>query len=150
VHLLGFSRRVLFLVDRANLGRQTLKEFRRRSFGARSTGLGVVELQLYEVAVRVPHVEGLPRPSGAYDVPGGAFDLHASRFELFGQCLQTSILDHEGEVIVTPCGAGLEGGIRPQMQDKLGSYPQRDEGMFSALILVEAERFETMDVAVEA
>jgi len=36
------------------------------------------------------------------------------------------------------------------MQDKPGRYPQRDEGMLPALILVEAERFETQDVAVEA
>ena len=104
----------------------------------KNTGLGVVELQLYEVAVRVPHVEGLPRSSGAYDVPGGAFDLHASRFEMFGQCIWVRTLDHEGEVIVTSGGDGLEGGIRPQMQDKPGRYPQRDEGMLPALILFEA------------
>src|SRR5215208_7341634 len=36
------------------------------------------------------------------------------------------------------------------MQDEPRRYPQRDEGMLSAFVLVEAERLETQDVVIEA
>ena len=55
------------------------------SFGASRPGLVGVELEFYQIAVRVPHVQGFPRSSGAYDVLRPAFDLHASVREAFGQ-----------------------------------------------------------------
>src|SRR5215212_7582296 len=88
-----------------------------------------VELELYQVAVRVPHVQGFPRPSGAYNVLRGAFDLHTGLREVFGQLIQVRTLHYECEVIVAPGGGSLEGGVRPEVQDELRRYPQRDEGM---------------------
>src|SRR5215203_2755685 len=122
----------------------------RISFGAGSPGLDIVELELYQVAVGISHVKGFSHPSGAYDVLRGAFDLHARFLEEFGQCIRIRTFDHQGEVIVTSGGDSLEGGIRPQMQDEPRRHPQRDEGMLSAFILVEAERLETQDVAIES
>src|SRR5215208_6009300 len=122
----------------------------RISFGAGSPGLDIVELELYQVAVGISHVKGFSHPSGAYDVLRGTFDLHARFLEAFGQCIRIRTFDHQGEVIVTSGGDSLEGGIRPQMQDEPRRYPQRDEGMLSAFILVEAERLETQDVAIES
>src|ERR687898_2171885 len=86
---------------------------RRTSFGARRPGLYIVELELYQVAVGIPHVQGFTRSSGAYDVLRPAFDLHARFREACGQRIRARIFDHKGEVIVTPSGDGLEGGIRP-------------------------------------
>src|SRR5215208_5640977 len=122
----------------------------RISFGAGSPGLDIVELELYQVAVGISHVKGFSHPSGAYDVLRGTFDLHARFLEAFGQCIRVRTFDHQGEVIVTSGGDSLEGGIRPQMQDEPRRYPQRDEGMLSAFVLVEAERLETQDVVIEA
>src|SRR5215213_10366092 len=109
-----------------------------------------VELELYQVAVRVPHVQGFSRPSGAHDVLRGAFDLYTRVRQAFGQRIKTRTLHHQGEVIVTPGGDGLEGGVWPEVQDERRRYPQRDEGMLSALVLLQAERLETQDVTVEA
>src|SRR5918995_2252983 len=127
----------------------TLHTSLRISFGARSPGLDIVELELYEVAVGISHVQGFSRPSGAYDVFRPAFDLHARVREVFGQCIRVRTFDHQGEVIVTSGGDGLEAGIRPQVQDEPGRYPQRDEGMLPAPILLEAERLETQYVTIE-
>ena len=70
------------------------------------------------------HVQGFTRPSGTYDVLRGAFDLHARVREVFGQRIQARTFDHQGEVIITSGGVGLEGGIRPQVQDEPRRYPQ--------------------------
>src|SRR5215208_2816852 len=129
---------------------QQTSSTRRTSFCAGSPGLVGVKLELYQVAVGIPHVQGFTRPSGAYDVLRGAFDLYASVREAFGQRIEARTLHYQGEVIVTPGGDGLVGGIRPQMQDEPRRYSQRDEGMLSAFILVEAERLETQDVAIES
>src|SRR5215218_2953175 len=96
---------------------------RRCSFSARSIGFVGIELELYQVAVRVPHVEGVPQSPGAHDVLRPAFDLHAGLLEAFGKRTRGRTLYHKGEVIVTPSRDGFEVRVWPQMQDELGRYP---------------------------
>jgi hypothetical protein len=53
-------------------------------------------------------------------------------------------------MIVAPGGNGPETGIRSDVQDARRCHPQRAEGTLCAPVLVEAERLETQEVAVES